>query len=428
MFRNYFYRFIIIPVIVLAAGITSLFSKKIRKGFFPRLKTHKRIEKILENQKHSNPKILFHAASLGEFEHIRPILEQFKKRFGAMNIVSFFSPSGFEHAEGTPCLDGYFYMPLDSRRNWCKVYHRIKPEMLIVSKHDVWPEMINTARNENIPAFLINASLAENSSRTRGLTHRLLKSVYPLFQNIFAISDEDAKRFNKYFPGSKVIVSGDTKYDQVLLRKDKALQQSKFLENWARGNWIFVAGSIWPEDQTHLLPALRDFMEVDEKIKLVLVPHQPSEKAITEIREFFGGRDIARFSQDNQLTTQRIFIMDSIGYLAALYHHANAAYVGGSFQQGVHNVMEPAVYGVPVLYGPVHRNSYEAIRLSEGNGGFVVKNQQEIIQCLKKIYEDEYYCKKMGKKAETFSMTNTGATEKLMSAWEEILKQDRNKG
>jgi 3-deoxy-D-manno-octulosonic-acid transferase len=312
-------------------------------------------------------------------------------------------------------------MPFDTKGNWKKVYNLLKPKMVIVAKHDVWPNQIWTAHELKIPVYLTNASLAENSTRTKPVVRNFLGTVYCDFDKIFAISREDGDRFKTFYPGCRVETMGDTKYDQVVIRKQAAVKLQLLPAEWNQHRFTIAAGSTWPEDEQHLFPALKDILLKYESVNLILIPHQPEEKAIKTHMDYFKDWDSILFSNREQIRGQRIIIMDSVGYLAGIYLYANAAYVGGSFRQGVHNVMEPAIFGIPVLYGPEHKNSYEAIKLAGYEGGIIVNNSAGIQEWFEKFILDPALCKKIGQKAEQYVLGNTGATDRLLAGWQKIL-------
>ena len=415
------YRWLIFPLIFVTAHIFSLFSARIRAGLFPRYKSIRILAGWTAQQQTVEKIILIHAASMGEFEHIKPLLHHFKEEYSAVNIVTFFSPSGYRHVKKYNFLDLFLYMPFDTKGNWKKVYKLLKPIMVIVAKHDVWPNQIWTARELKIPVYLTNASLAENSTRTKRVVRSFLRTVYCDFDKILAISREDGDRFKSYYPGCPVEIMGDTKYDQVVIRKQTAVKQRLLPAEWNQNRFTIAAGSTWPEDEQHLFPALKDILLKYESVNLILIPHQPEEKAIKAHMDYFKDWDSILFSNREHISGQRIIIMDSVGYLAGIYLYANAAYVGGSFRQGVHNVMEPAIFGIPVLYGPEHKNSYEAVKLAGHEGGIVVNNSAEIQEWFGKFIMDPALCKKIGQKAEQYVLGNTGATDRLLAGWQKIL-------
>jgi len=418
---QFIYYFWVSPGIVVGAHILALFFRKVRKGLFPRYSTIARLQSWMETNQPAEKRVLFHTASLGEFEHIRPVIQALKENYQTVNIVTFFSPSGYDNVGQSKGLDFHFYLPFDFPFTWQKIYEIVKPSMIIIAKHDVWPGQVWTADKHKLPIFLINASLSAKSSRTKWGVKSFLKHVYRDFTEISAISEDDANRFSIHYPRCRVEMVGDTKYDQVVLRKKSAREQNLLQKKWTENQWIFMAGSIWPEDEEHVLPALIKMLEEEDSLRLVLVPHQPEQKAITRLEESFKKWGVQLFSNREQLNKERVLIVDAIGYLAGLYHYAQAAYVGGSFKQGIHNVMEPAIFGIPVFYGPVHENSYEAIQLADNNGGIVIKNSEELYKEISRIFKQDESRTELGEKAEKIATRNIGATDLLLSRWESIL-------
>ena len=425
---QYIYAFLIMPALVLLFFISSLFSARIREGFYPRFSTIKRLRNWLKKEQPQTTIILFHAASYGEFEHIRPVLQILKESFETTNIVTFFSPSGFINVKEAEGLDFHLYMPIDKTENWRKIYSLLQPAMVIVAKWDVWPAQVWTAKAMNIPIYLINASLRENSTRILPGIKQFLNRVFCDYSSVFAVSDEDGKRLAQHFPNAPIKIVGDTKYDQAVLRKERALLQDLLPAEWLRGYSIFMAGSIWPEDEVHLLPALHTLMGQLDTLRIVLVPHEPDQKSIENLEMNFNTWGVKKFSSMSGLSAERVIIVDKVGVLAGLYHHAQVAYVGGSFRQGIHNVMEPAVFALPVLFGPVHENSIEAVHLARDNGGIVVKNEKMIYNKIKSLFENESQRILLGKKAEIYALRNTGATKRLIEYWRPILSaRDRHR-
>jgi 3-deoxy-D-manno-octulosonic-acid transferase len=416
------YFFLVIPGMVILAHILAIFSGKIRKSLFKRYSTLTSITNWLDSsQPLEGKRILFHTASLGEFEHIRPILQILKEQYKTVNIVTFFSPSGYENVGQSPGLDFHTYMPVDRSKNWQQIYDTIKPALIVVAKWDIWPGQVWTAHKMGIPIFLINASLRKESTRAHKGVKQFFKYVYRDIDCIFAISQDDAHQFTIHYPHCRVEVVGDTKYDQVILRKKRAQTQNLLPKTWVYNQWIFVAGSTHTEDEEHLFPAIQRILREEKNIRFILVSHFPDEKAVLNIRSIFEEWGVLNLSQREKLAEERILVVDAIGYLAGLYNYAHCAYVGGSFHQGVHNVIEPAIFGIPVLFGPVYKNSYEAIQFSNDNGGFVVNNTDEIYHWIKSFYYDEERRKIFGVRAEKFASRNTGATERLISRWKYLI-------
>jgi len=415
------YKVLILPLIFIGIHFVSIFSKQIREGLFPRRKSINGLKEWLDDKDESKKFVLFHAASMGEFEHIKPLLFNLKEKYNTINVLTFFSPSGYKHVKDTPGLDYYLYMPFDFSSHWEKLYKILNPRMLIISKHDVWPMQVWQAKEMDIPIYLVNASLPERSSRTRPFIKSFLKHVYRDFDNIFTISEEDGKRFSEHYPRCSVQVMGDTKYDQVMLRKNEALKKEILPESWYTNKWIFLAGSIWPEGEKVLMPGLIELIEKNENVNLMIVPHEPTEKFIGGFEEKLSQWGVKRFTKLSGEFNERVLVVDTIGQLADLYQYASAAFVGGSFKQGVHNVMEPAIYAIPVLFGPVHKNSYEAVNLAKCEGGIVFENEDQAKDILNTLISDESFRQRTGKKALEMAQNNIGATEKILKYWESIL-------
>jgi 3-deoxy-D-manno-octulosonic-acid transferase len=414
------YTFLILPLIFILAHIAALFSKQIREGLFPRRETIAELENWIKSKKRNDRYVLFHAASMGEFEHIKPLLYKLKQKHNTINVLTFFSPSGYKHVKDTPGLDFFLYMPFDFSSHWKKLYELLKPSLLVISKHDVWPMQIWQAHTMNIPIYLVNASLPEKSSRTRPFIKSFLKHVYRDFSNIFTISKEDAQRFSIHYPRCSVQVMGDTKYDQVMFRKNESLNKDLLPSEWYKNKWILLAGSIWPDDEKKLIPGFINLLENYKNVRLILAPHEPIEKFVNTIEERLSKWGVIKFTQLKKNISARIIIVNTIGQLADLYQYANAAYVGGSFKQGVHNVMEPAIYGIPVVFGPVHQNIYEAIQLVKSEGGIVIENEIQANEILNKLVANDSYRKATGKKALAMAQENTGATDKIINHWESV--------
>ena len=420
------YTFLILPLIFILAHSAALFSKQIREGLFPRRKSIAELEKWLKQQSGNGQYVLFHAASMGEFEHIKPLLYSLKEKYKTTNVLTFFSPSGYKHVKDTPGLDFFLYMPFDFSSHWKKLYKLLNPSILIISKHDVWPMQIWQANKMNIPIYLVNASLPEKSSRTKPLIKNFLKHVYRDFLMIYTISEEDTKRFSKHYPRCNVKVMGDTKYDQVMLRKQQALKKDFLPAGWLANKWIFLAGSVWPEDEKQLIPGFINLLENHKNVGLIVVPHEPTGKFVNSIEDKLAKWGVVKFTQLKSNFSERVIIVNTIGQLADLYQYANAAYVGGSFKQGVHNVMEPAIYGIPVVFGPVHKNSYEAIQLAKCEGGIIIEDEIQANETLEKLISDNSYKEKAGQKALSMAQNNTGATDKIINNWRSIFQQNEN--
>jgi len=414
---NIIYSFLFYPLILATFHLWALFKSDVRKALKERYQYKANIRQGLKTIKNKEKIVLIHASSMGEFEHIKPLITEIHSQYQAEIIVTFFSPSGYENVKEYPGVKFFLYLPFDFQKVWRKVYKLIKPGLLIIAKHDVWPNQVWAAEKTKVPAYLINASLSEKSSRINPAVRFFQKYIYRSLNGIYTISDEDAQRFQKNFPKCTIKVMGDTKFDQVLLRKNQTQQKNILDKAWVEDNLILLLGSIWPEDARHIFLAVGNLLNTKTDIKAVIVPHQPEQYFVNSIMEKFGQKNTILFSNIKQLTTENVIVVDKIGILADLYKYAQIAYVGGSFRQGIHNVMEPAVYSVPVLYGPEHKNSYEAIMLQQAEGGIVINNNTEMETALKKLTQDKKFREESGRKAGIFAQKHVGGTERLLKEW-----------
>ncbi len=378
------YSALIYPLIIFLFHIAALFKTNIRKALAGRYQFKKEILKGINGKRKNRNLVLLHASSMGEFEHVKPLITKLNTEYNVKTVVTFFSPSGFENVKEFPGVLFFLYLPFDFQFIWNRVYKLLRPKMLIISKHDVWPNQVWNAEKHAIPSYLINASLSAGSSRINPFVRFFQEYIYRSLTRIYTISEEDSRRFKNKFPHSAIEVTGDTKFDQVLLRREQAKEKEILPQNWLKDNIILLFGSIWPEDLKHIYPAIWQLLAGKEKAKIILVPHQPETALIQTIIGKTGREQTGLFSEPLSAKS-RVLIVDKVGVLADLYKYAHVAYVGGSFRQGIHNVMEPAVYEIPVLYGPAHKNSFEAILLHREEGSIVVNNAKELTEALNQL-------------------------------------------
>ncbi len=415
------YSYFFIPVTVALVYLVSFSNSKLRKWIKERRTIFDKA-KDWKSKLHDNKKVvIMHCASMGEFEHIKPLIARFSKTENVALIITFFSDSGYENVKQYYGVDLFLYLPFDRRKNLHRLYSVLNPALLIISKHDVWPNQVWVAKKHDIPVFLINGSLSANSSRLKPAVKFFLKYIYRYLDGIFTVSPADTQRFQQHFPECKIKFIGDTKFDQVALRREKARGTELLPTFWYQDYLILLFGSIWPEDAAHILPALKHVLSSENHVRAILVPHQPEPVFIERIEQALKTENCIRFSNISAIKLERVIIVDRIGVLADLYKYAGIAYVGGSFKQGIHNVMEAAVYGVPVLYGPKHINSSDAIDLLNAGGSLQIINAEQLKEQLKQLINDESRRLRIGRKAAEFANKNIGATDKLFREWQPYL-------
>jgi len=410
------YNILFIPILYLILLFISLFSKKVRIGIAGR----KRIfEELILNRLTldlSTKVIWFHSSSLGEFEQAKPIIEKIKSESNVKIVVSFFSPSGYENSKKYPYADLITYLPFDSKWRAKRFIDIINPQMAVFMRYDIWPNHIWTLKKKKIPCLLVDATMKKKSPRKLPLLHSFHKYLFDDFTKILTVSEDDAKGFQSFkCKNVQIKVVGDTRFDRVYSRS-LASKESKILSKEIfSASKVLVAGSTWAQDEDVIIPSFLKLLKYDKNVVMIIAPHEPTLLHLEKLEnEFSGQTSFIRLSNINNYTDQRIIIVDSIGILSILYSYADVAFIGGSFKINVHNVLEAAVYGVPVLFGPKIDNSQEAQRLVESGGGIMIKDKNSFYRDLRKLFSDESLLKGCGEKSYDFVHNNTGATDRII--------------
>lgn len=404
------YNLIFIPFFYIILILMIPFNLKIRKGFIGRFGSIRRLKKFKKTVQ-GRPLAVFHCASMGEFEHTKPFLFELKKAVPEVKtIVLFFSPSGFENIKSFSVVDLFIYSPHEFFFSVWWFIRTVQPVVWIIAKHDVWPNQVWILQHFKVPLFLINASLHRQSSRLVWFTRPFHREVYRCFTKILTVSVTDKNNFSLLVDQEKLVVVGDTKFDQVLFRKEESLKKQIIPPSVFASCWPLVAGSTWPDDHHHLIPAFIELYNKYPEMCFVICPHEPTEIHLTELELALEKAGSIRLSNIDSHKNERFILIDRIGVLANIYSIGKIAYVGGSFRQNVHNVVEPAAYQIPVLFGPVNLNSYEAQLLKAKNGGWEIRNREEIRTMIEKFYINDIYRQESGKKAFQVVEENCGAT------------------
>jgi 3-deoxy-D-manno-octulosonic-acid transferase len=420
----FLYNMLVVPVLIMGFYIGSLFNAKMRDGLKARKNQFARLSEGI-SMAADRKRILFHCTSAGEWLQAVPIIEKMKSMNPQLFImVSFFSPSGFQFARNPAEVDLKFYLPLDTKCAANRLFKLLKPDLWIISKFDVWPNHVMTASRLNIPMVITSATLSSDSGRDKGISKIFNKLVYGKIAHFFPISEDDKKRFQALVPGEhKYTVAGDTRYDHVYNRGQKASDAGDvavFAEN--KGLTV-IAGSTWPPDEKHVLPALAELIKMFPGLRVIIVPHELHESHLQDIESPFvrNGIPCERYTDFAGSGTARgdVVIFNTIGLLARLYKQTHIAFIGGSFGKGTHNVMEPAVFGQPVLFGPNHQNSYEAGELLNNGAAFRVTNQQEFREKVSLLIQDNFLRESMGEKAKNLIINNIGATAVIIKTLKE---------
>jgi 3-deoxy-D-manno-octulosonic-acid transferase len=417
------YNIMIIPALAILIRLASVFNRKIRAGISGRKRIFEDLiinRLALDNKKKT---IWFHSSSLGEFEQAKPIIEKLKNEFSVNTIVSFFSPSGYDNSKKYPYADLITYMPFDSKWQAERFIQVVKPDIAVFLRYDIWPNHVWALSKENIPTLLVDATMKKKSPRKLPLIKSFHKNVFSEFQKILTISEMDSIGFKEFgCDPEKVDIVGDTRFDRVYNRSIAAKTARIIDDRILSGKKVLVAGSTWEQDEEVVLPVFKKLAKFDEKVMLIIAPHEPTILHLENIEnEFVNKIQTIRLSHLTNYSNEKVIIVDSIGVLSILYKHADAVFVGGSFKQNVHNVLEAAVYGVPVVFGPKIENSQEAKQLIETKGGMLVRGKKEMYRRLRSLFHDEDLRKRRGKKSYEYVQKNIGATEKIFSEIKRII-------
>lgn len=414
---KFIYNYIVLPLLYIFFQFIRLFNKKVDSSIKDRKILFERLDIEIKKLDKSKKNIWFHASSMGEFEQAKPIIEKLKATEEINIIATFFSPSGYNNSLKYPYADIISYIPFDNRSNIKRFLDIIKPDLVVFMRYDIWPNTIWELKNRNIPSFIVDATMRENSNRKIVFSNSFHKGLFSCFTKILTVSEEDKKNFLDFnIPDEKIKAVGDTRFDRVygksLTAKDKKILRDEIIKD----KKILVIGSSWEADEEVILPSIIKLSKYINNLLVIIVPHEPTISHLewTE-HQLKNHVKTIRFSYLNDYQNEQVILIDSIGILLTLYYYADIAYVGGSFKQGIHNVLEPAVYGIPVVFGPKIETSQEAQYLIKIGGGFKVNNKIEAYKTFKKLLTDNSLRNNAGTIAGDYVFSNTGATEKIIS-------------
>ncbi|MDB5134974.1 MAG: 3-deoxy-D-manno-octulosonic acid transferase [Mucilaginibacter sp.] len=351
----------------------------------------------------------FHFASLGEFEQGLPVLIKFKEHYPDIKIVlTFFSPSGYEIRKNTPFADAVYYLPLDTPSNARKFIKTINPTIAIFTKYEYWYHFFNELDQRGIPLYIISGIFRPGQIffRWYGGLHRRMLS----FVTYFFVQDEDSKTLLQKIGITNVSVSGDTRFDRVWANAQQP-KSIPAISKFKDGHKLFIAGSTWPADEELVAQLVSNYPDW----KFIFAPHEINEEKINSLAGILPINSAIKYSQLTTHNTQQVLIIDNIGILSSLYQYGDIAYIGGGFGAGIHNTLEAAAFGLPVIFGPNYDRFKEAKDLIALKGGFSINNIDTIKNTVRVLVEDEGQCKALGEKIKEYVRNNTGATEMIIN-------------
>ena len=412
------YNIVGIPIQYFGFHLAGLFSKKIRQGISGRKREHASLDRYQTMRDGASRCYMVHCASLGEYEMARPIIEKIQEEKPEICIVlTFFSPSGYEQVKESAPADVVTYLPFDSVPKLSDFFTRLRPEKLILTSYEVWPNLIWVSKRFGVEVYLTSARLSDTSNKTLPLVRSLFRAVYSDIPHIYPITDTDEQNLRRYFHLENTVdmmIFGNTRYDRVFGRSQEA-QKTHHLPQQFQHQPTVIAGSIWPADTKVIFPAFTSLLKEYPELQIVCAPHEISREHVDQIEEWCERNSIpyTLLSEYNS-NDVRVLIVDEIGHLAEIYHDGDIAFVGGGFSGSVHNVMEPAVAHCAVFFGPEHQNSDEAVQLIEHAGGAAITSPDEVYQNLAHLLDHESDLQSMQAAAFHVIVENTGATDKTV--------------
>lgn len=413
---------IVIYFVLWGIAIASLFNEKVRKMW----RGEREAFKILKQKVDPNAKyIWFHAASLGEFEQGRPLMERIRKDYPQYKILlTFYSPSGYEVRKNYEGADIICYMPVDTRLNAIRFLRLVRPVMAFFIKYEFWSNFLHILKHRNIPTYSVSSIFREDQVFFKWYG-RNYAGVLKCFTRFF-VQNEESKRLLEGIGITAVDVVGDTRFDRVLQIKEAA-KQLPICEAFRTGVAssqsadvphhdfkVFVAGSSWPPDENIFIP----FFNEHKDWRLLIAPHVIAEEHLKLILSLIKGKKVVRYTQTTpeEAAEADVLIIDCFGLLSSMYNYGDVAYIGGGFGVGIHNTLEAAVWNMPVIFGPNNKKFQEAQGLLKSGGGFEINTYEDFSGLMSSLMNDETFLKQAGDKAGAFVAHLSGATDKVLAS------------
>jgi len=415
------YYTVIITIYHAAIHVAALFYKKAklwvkgRKGLMNRLS---------ENFNYpGHKKIWIHCASLGEFEQGRTVIEGLRKNYPDHKILlTFYSPSGYEVRKNYAGADHVDYMPFDTRKNANRFLDIVRPDMVIFVKYEFWLHHIAAVHKRQVPLFLVSARFNKKQLFFKWYGTSFRKSLKK-FTTLFVQNTESLELLKKY-KVNNAILAFDTRFDRVA---EIAGKQSDipFIKTFTEGHNVLIAGSTWPKDEKFLAKAFYHTMVYDN-FKLVVAPHQIDGKHLSKTKKVFkkyalSYSELERVNEED-IRGKRVLIIDNIGMLSSLYGYGDVCYIGGGFNKGIHNTLEAAVYGKPLIFGPRYEKFVEAVELVERGAAFIIDSDITLLNRIDFMNQFQFVLNGAGKDAKNYIETHQGGTDIILQALKPYLQ------
>ena len=413
------YNGLIYPAIFFTALIFSAFNKKLRESIKGKFGSINILKNYFNKIDIKSNIYWFHASSLGEFFQVKTVIEKLKEeKDDLICIVSFSSPSGFNHAN-SDAMDLKFYIPFDFPWTINRVLNVIKPKKIMFASYDLWPNLVWISRLKGIHVNLYSVRTKKSSLKNNKISQHIYRSIYSSLSSLYTICEEDMKDVCDILGsslGPELRVVGNPRYDLVMIQAIEFRQNDA--EKLNDRDMRIIIGSAHKEEEDYLVPALVQLMNENPDLKVLYALHEPTDSALREIKKKFHYHGIKgavfRKKTDLKLPNNPLVILGVVGVLSRLYWQGQIAYVGGGHSTGVHNVMEPAVARLPVIFGPRYHNSHEAEELINNNGGFCARDGQEFLSIIKNLISDSKYYKMTSLSASDVVYKNVGSTREMV--------------
>ena len=406
-----FYNFIIF-LYWCTIHVVSLFDPKAKKWVLGRKNSFQSIEKTLQNKNINGDVVWFHCASLGEFEQGRPVIESLKTTNPNIKIVlTFFSPSGYEIRKNYEFADAVFYLPIDFKSNAKQFIKLLKPKVVVFVKYEFWLNYLNELKKQNIPTYLISAVFRPNQHFFKwygSIFFDVLKGYKKIFlqdKNSFQLLEEKGL--------VNIEIAGDTRFDRVI-EISQTKKELPIIEIFCTNHKIIIAGSTWPKDEELIIQSYKKLKEKYINLKLIIAPHEINKTSISNLEKIIEN-NYTLYTNPIHIEQADILIIDTIGLLSQIYRYGLAAFIGGGFNDGIHNILEALVYNIPAAFGTNHHKFIEAAETLRLNISKEITNENDLYLFFDEIISNESLQRKLHLEIKNYIENKAGATKKIVS-------------
>lgn len=419
-FWNAVYNILLVPAIWIFFAVYGIFNSKVRNGFKGRRDLFNKLNESLSAFAKKKKMVLIHCSSLGEYQQAIPLVSELSPDYSI--VLSFFSPSGFNNAKSLPKNCIKTYLPFDSKFKVSKFLNILQPEFIIFMRYDLWFNLMYEAKSNGIPMYIANARYDKKDfTWTLPVISSFKKELYSMLTGLFTIDKKDQIEYSKVLSekSTEVYLVGDSKFERVKQSVGHREVIPGFENIVTPNKKVLVIGSSWKEDENILMPVIDRLFRYEPDLFVILVPHEPKEKKIDIIMKNlsaeFSNIHPIRYSLIGNYKNENLLIVDRIGMLMKLYSIAYVSYVGGGLKSGLHNILEPAIYNMPIIFGNKVKNSDEDEILIRAGCGFVVEGKRSLYRLLRKILSDKTYRDEVGEKCKSVFDGSEGIAKRIVN-------------